>query len=110
MIDLETPIQKSQFGPITGYTVPQMVVTAINLILITASVASFIFLLIGALQWILSGGDKESLDKAKKRITASLVGLAITFSVYALSSIISYLFFNGQNNLFSFTIPTIPIK
>lgn len=110
MIDLETPIQKSQLGPITGYTIPTMIITAINLLLITASVAAFILLLVGAFQWILSGGDKEGLDKAKKRISAALIGLVITFSVYALSTIVSYLFLGGQNNLFSFTIPTIPIK
>lgn len=110
MIDLETPIKSSQFSPITGYDIPTMVLTAINLILITASIASFILLLVGALQWIMSGGDKESLDKAKKRITASLVGLAIVFSVYALSMIVSYLFLGKQEGLFSFTIPTIPVK
>ncbi|MEK7503883.1 MAG: hypothetical protein AAB550_00035 [Patescibacteria group bacterium] len=110
MIDLETPIKSSQFNLLTTYDIPTMILTAINLILITASVASFIFLLVGALQWIMSGGDKEGLDKAKKRITSALVGLAITFSVYALTAIVSYLFFNGQNNLFNFTIPTIPIK
>lgn len=110
MIDLETPIKSSQFSPLTGYDIPTMILTAINLILIAASVISFVFLLVGALQWILSGGDKEGLDKAKKRITASLVGLAITFSAYALIMIVSYLFFDGQNNLFNFTIPTIPVK
>ena len=110
MIDLESPIKSSQFSPLTGYDIPTMILTAINLILIAASVTSFVLLLVGALQWILSGGDKEGLDKAKKRITASLVGLAITFSVYALIAIVSYLFFDGQNNLFNFTIPTIPTK
>ena len=71
---------------------PSGFVTAgINLILIASAIIAF-FLLIGGVQWIFAGGDKEGTEKARKRITASLVGLAIVFSAYALVFIIQALF------------------
>ena len=109
MIDLETPIKSSQFNLLTTYDIPTMILTAINLILITASVASFIFLLVGALQWIMSGGDKEGLDKAKKNYFG-LGRIGYHFFCLCADSDSKLSLFNGQNNLFNFTIPTIPIK
>ncbi len=69
-----------------------LVTKSIDLLLGTAGVFAFIYLLFGGIQWITSSGDKEGLDKAKKRITHALIGLAIIFSVYALIYIIRALF------------------
>lgn len=66
--------------------------TAINLLLGFAGVLAFLYLLWGGVQWITAGGDKDALDKARKRITQALIGLAIVFSVYALLYIIRVLF------------------
>ncbi|KKU78587.1 MAG: hypothetical protein UY06_C0046G0007 [Candidatus Amesbacteria bacterium GW2011_GWA2_47_70] len=49
----------------------------------------------------MAGGDKEATEKARKKITASLVGLAIVFSAYALLFILSTLF---NINLLQFTL------
>lgn len=65
---------------------------AINFLLGIAGVVAFIFLLWGGLQWILAGGDKEGTEKARKKITSALIGLAIVFSAYALIFIIQALF------------------
>jgi hypothetical protein len=43
----------------------------------------------------MAGGDKDGLDKARKKISQALIGLAIVFSSYALLRIITILFF-GQ--------------
>lgn len=66
--------------------------TVINLALGIAGVLAFLYLLWGGIQWILAGGDKEGAEKARKKITAALVGLAIVFSAYALIFIIQALF------------------
>ena len=58
--------------------------TIINVLLGGAGIVAFIFLLWGGLQWILAGGDKEGTEKARKKITSALIGLAIVFSAYAL--------------------------
>ncbi len=65
---------------------------AIAFLLGIAGVVAFLFLLWGGLQWILAGGDKEGTEKARKKITSALIGLAIVFSAYALIFIIRALF------------------
>jgi len=57
-----------------------------------SGIISFIFLLVGGIQWILAGGDKEGTEKARKRITNALIGLAVVFSAYALIFILQALF------------------
>lgn len=81
-----------QFSGITELKPSEFVTTGINLILIVSAIVAFFFLLIGGVQWIFAGGDKEGTEKARKRITASLVGLAIVFSAYALVFIVQALF------------------
>lgn len=76
----------------------------INGILIMAGLIAFFFLLIGGVQWILAGGDKDGTEKARKRLTSALVGLAIVFSAYALAFLVESIF---KISILTFTIPTI---
>jgi hypothetical protein len=76
-----------QTGPaqqISDISAPAVVATLINILLGGAGVISFIYLLLGGWNWIMAGGDKDSLDKARRKVSGSLVGLAIVFSSYAL--------------------------
>lgn len=76
-----------------------------NLILVLAGLIAFIWLLWGGLQWILAGGDKEGTEKARKRITAALIGLVVVFSAYAIIQLVGA--FIGVN-LLQFNI--IPVN
>ncbi len=69
-----------------------LVSKSIELLLGSAGIIAFIYLLVGGIQWITSSGDKEGIDKSKKKITHALIGLAIVFSVYALIFILRALF------------------
>jgi len=82
----------TRFVSLMSYTPSMFLRTLLNIMLGIAGVASFIFLLWGGLQWILAGGDKEGTEKARKKITAALIGLAIVFSAYALLFILRTLF------------------
>jgi len=103
-IDLKGLGGSSNFNSLTGLKPSALVSTGINLILIVAALISFFFLLMGGVQWILAGGDKEGTEKARKKITAALVGLAIVFSAYAISFIIKSLF---GVDIFSFELKQI---
>lgn len=81
-----------RFDALKTYTPSMMLRTVLNIMLGIAGVASFVILLWGGLQWILAGGDKEGTEKARKKITAALIGLAIVFSAYALLYILRTLF------------------
>ena len=51
----------------------------VQLIFIIASLATFIFLIWGGIEWITSGGDKTAVESAQKKIQAALLGLFIVF-------------------------------
>jgi hypothetical protein len=61
----------------------------------------------GAVDWILSGGDKEKVSNARKRITQAIIGLVILSLVFVIMAIAGQI--TGINALQSgaFKIPGI---
>ena len=55
----------------------------VGFLLILAAVAAFLFLIIGGIQWITSGGDKAGMEAARNRITNAIVGLIIVAAAWA---------------------------
>lgn len=68
----------------------------IGLIYTVGAIAFLFMLIIGAFQWITSGGDKEALGKAKARITHALIGIVLLALAFVIATII------GQVTGFSF--------
>lgn len=64
----------------------------ITLSLVIGSIIFFFTLLIGAIQWISSGGDKGALEAAKGKISNALIGLVVLFSVFAVAKLIETFF------------------
>lgn len=65
----------------------------------------FIFvLLIGAVRWITSGGDKSGAETAQKTITSALIGLAILLSIFAIIQLIEFFF---DISITKFSLPTL---
>ena len=53
----------------------------------------FVFMIIiGGIQWIVSGGDKMSVENARKRIMHAIIGLLILFAVWAIIKLIEGFF------------------
>lgn len=57
---------------------------AVLLVLIIGAVIFFFMFLTGAIAWISSGGDKQSLETAKGKITSALTGLVILLASFAI--------------------------
>jgi hypothetical protein len=72
---------------------------AIGFILVIAALAAFIFLIWGGIQWITSGGDKSSVEAARQRILAAIIGLFVVFAAWALMAIIGQFFGFDIGNL-----------
>ena len=65
-----------------------------NLIQIVAGLAGLIaagFFVVGGFGYITSSGNPESLDRSKKTIIYSAIGLAIVLGAFVLSNIVSQL-------------------
>lgn len=94
---------KGQFIGLGTLTIPNIVSSAIQLILVIAALIAFIFLIIGGIRWITAGGDKEKTAVAQKTLTSALVGLVIVFAAWAIMSLIEKFF---GITIFQLQIPT----
>lgn len=70
---------------------------ALSFIMVIAALLVFMYLIMGGIEWITSGGDKTKTEGARNKITAAVVGLIILAASYAILLII--LNFLGFGNL-----------
>lgn len=101
-IELAPP---TEFPGLETITVAGIVQALVKLILVVAALISFIFLVLGGIRWITSGGDKEGTAKAQGTITAALIGLVIVFAAWAIINLLQTFF--GIPSVFKFKIPVI---
>lgn len=64
----------------------------VTLVLIGGALIFFFMLIFGSIQWISSGGDKQSLENARAKITQALIGIIILFASFALIQFIESFF------------------
>jgi hypothetical protein len=69
-----------------------VLVKIVNYLLTTGGFIAFIFLVVGGLQYMVSGGDEKAITTAKSTITYSVFGLLIILaSVIVINTILSTL-------------------
>ncbi len=61
----------------------------INIFLIVAGLAMLIYMLWGAFDWVVSGGEKEKIDKARNKITQAIVGIIVFILVLTFFNVIA---------------------
>ncbi|GMR03308.1 MAG: hypothetical protein BMS9Abin21_141 [Thermodesulfovibrionia bacterium] len=52
----------------------------------------FFMLILGAISWITSGGDKAAVEAARSRVTNAIVGIVILLAIYAIVSLVELFF------------------
>jgi len=93
LAQITNPAINSKIGSGDGVAGFQLVANnLIQMAFIAGSIIAFVVLLIGSIEYITGGGHKEATQKAGKKITSSLIGLALLFSVFAIISIVERLF------------------
>ena len=65
--------------------------TVLNFILGVGAFLMFLFLVIGGLRYIFSGGDEKAIAAAKGQITVAIVGFLIIFLSFVIIRIIEFL-------------------
>jgi len=63
-----------------------------GLAFVFGGIAFFFMFVWGAISWILSGGDKGSLETAKSRITNAIIGFVLLISIFAVLALIEKFF------------------
>jgi hypothetical protein len=82
-----------------GFTIPSFSVFltfAIRGFFVLAGLLALMFLLLGAMAWVTSGGNKESVDKARDKITAAILGVVIIVAVLAIMVTLEQVVFKGK--------------
>lgn len=64
----------------------------ITLGFIIGALVFFFFMLIGAIQWMTSGGDKSAVEAARNKLTNALIGLFVLFALFAIINVIEVFF------------------
>lgn len=93
-------------GNVPDVNIGNVISAVVGALLVFAAILAFIFLILGGIQWITSGGDKSGMETARNRITSAIVGLIIVAAAWAVMALIGA--FIGFDILGGkFTIPTI---
>lgn len=69
----------------------------LTFVMVLAALLVFLYLIMGGIEWITSGGDKSKTESARNKITAAVVGLVVLAASYAILLIV--LNFLGFDNL-----------
>lgn len=77
----------------------------LTIVFVIAIILVLVMLIWGAVQWILSGGDKEAVGNARKRITNALIGLAILALAFLIVRIVGDIV--GINVLGDLKLPSL---
>lgn len=100
-------VREGAIGNLGKITIGALISTVIKVLVIVAAVLFFLWLVLGGINWIVSGGDKAKTEAARQQITSALVGLVIVFSAWAIAQLIRVLF---DVDLFNLKIEPVPTQ
>ena len=100
---IKTPPGTTIIGPDTS--VGSIISFLVAFLIVIAFLAALLFIVIGAFQWITSGGDKQRVADARNHIIAAIIGLIIiSLTFVIINVVISAL---GLGSLTNLKIPTL---
>ena len=71
-------------GNIRIDSIGALISALVGALLILAALLAFLYLVLGGISWITSGGDKASMETARNKITHAIVGLIIVGAAWAI--------------------------
>lgn len=66
--------------------------SVVTYFVIAGIILALVYLVLGGISWITSGGDKQKLAQAKNRITFAIIGLLVVFLSFFILSFVYYFF------------------
>ncbi len=81
----------------------------IKIFMFTAGILMLLYLMWGALDWVISSGEKEKLQKAQQKIMNAVIGIIVLIFVLAIFRVLTVdiLHIFEDQGFFKFTIPSI---
>ncbi|MFC1653706.1 hypothetical protein ACFL1M_02565 [Patescibacteria group bacterium] len=87
---LESKSEAENFGLVTD--LGDYVSKFASTILIVAGIATFIYIIIGGIRWMLAGTDKTKVQDAQARLTNGMIGLGVVAGAWAVFLLVDYFF------------------
>ena len=87
-----------------GTALGQLISNLVGALFIAGFLLAFLNIIMGGLNWITAGGDKQKLETSRDKITNSITGLLVVAATYALTSLIARFF---GLDLTALSFPTI---
>lgn len=99
--------QPKEFGiPAQSSTIVQTVLkNAVTVAMTIGAILLIFYFLWGAIDWIMSGGDKEKVSNARKKITSALIGFVLLALLFLIARVIGQVV--GFNALQQMTFPNL---
>jgi hypothetical protein len=99
----DTGAAENPANPINaGYNIPFQVPSfqtilgaVIRLFFLVAGLAALFFLLLGAFEWVTSGGDEKKTEGARNKIQAAVIGLILIIVVLSIVALLEVVVFAG---------------
>lgn len=85
-------VSTSVGDPVAFTNLGQILSTFAAGIIILAAIGTLIFIILGGVQYLTSGGDKAAAQGARERITYAIMGLAIVVAAVAINQVIGAVF------------------
>ena len=82
-----------------GFKIPtlgDLLTFAIRAFFVIAGLAGLFYLLLGALAWVTSGGDKDSVKAAREKIQAAVIGMILIVAVLGIVWTLEQVIFNRR--------------
>ena len=76
----------------TGWAknIGSLISSVLTIVMVVAILLVLLYLIMGGIEWITSGGDKGKTEGARNKITAAIIGIIILASSYALVTLVAY--------------------
>lgn len=95
-----------EINPGTGFAdnIGSLINGVLSFVMVIAALLVFLYLIMGGIEWITSGGDKSKTEGARNKITSAVIGLVILAASYAiLLVVLRFVGFENLGDVFSKT-------
>lgn len=88
-VDLRNPsVRLGPLDALKNLEITDLLSFVIRGLFVIAGMLALLYLLLGGMAWITSGGNKESVDKARDKIQAAVIGLIVIVGVLAIVTLL----------------------
>lgn len=81
-----------------------LIANVLSVFITMVGLAGFVMMIVAGLNWMLSGGDPQKIEKSKKTLTFAVIGIVLALSSFIIINLISS--FTGIESIKEFFIPS----